>query len=114
MIALLTAPLLSARADVPESERREVLHLLNFVISTDCVFERNGKKHSGEEAYSHIQRKYKYAKNYISTTEEFIEYTAAKSTVSGKEYLVYCGDEAPITSRQWLVEELAAYRDANK
>lgn len=100
-------------SQAPESYERERLHLLNFVIQTECDFERNGKKHSGEDAYKHIQRKYKYAKPYISTTEQFIEYTATKSTVSGKEYLVYCGSEEPITSKQWLLDELQSYRQEN-
>lgn len=102
-----------AFSQAPEPYEREKLHLLNFIIQTECDFERNGKKHSGEDAYKHIQRKYKYAKPYISTTEQFIEFTATKSTVSGKEYLVYCASEEPITSKQWLLEELQNYRQEN-
>lgn len=97
-------------ADVAESQRREVLHLLEFVVSTDCIFERNGRKHTGEEAYKHIKRKYDHFKSKISSTEEFIEYSATKSTVSGKEYFVYCENYAPVTSKDWLLEELGKYR----
>lgn len=111
---LLSSLFLSAPkifADVPESQRREVLHLLDFVISTDCSFERNGSKHSGEEAYKHIKRKYEHFKNKITSTEEFVEYSATKSTVSGKEYLVYCETDAPVTSKDWLLDELGTYRN---
>ncbi len=101
---------MTASADVPESEKREVLHLLEFVVSTDCSFERNGSKHTGEEAYKHIKRKYEHYKNDITTTEEFIEYSATKSTVSGKEYLVYCETGTPVTSKDWLLKELSVYR----
>ena len=108
---LLAVPALS---DVPDAQKAEVLHLIQFVETTDCAFERNGKKHSGEEAAKHINRKYGHFRGQITTTEEFIEYSASKSTMSGKEYLVYCGDDAPITSQEWLLEELSAYRAANQ
>ncbi len=98
-------------ADVPPSQKPEVKHLLQFVETTDCIFERNGKKYDGEKASKHIKRKYKYFRDEITTTEEFIEYCATKSTVSGKSYLVYCDDTGPIESSVWLLQELAEYRE---
>lgn len=99
-----------ANSDVPDSQKPEVQHLLEFVETSDCTFERNGKKYDGADAAYHIKRKYKYFKNKITTTEEFIEYSGTKSTMSGKPYLIYCGDKGPITSQDWLVEELTLYR----
>lgn len=110
ILGFLTLLPLTVSADVPEPQKREVLHLLAFVVSTDCTFERNGSKHTGEEAYNHIKRKYGHFRSKITTTEEFIEYSATKSTVSGKEYLVYCDSSAPVTSKNWLLEELDKYR----
>jgi len=98
-------------ADVPESQKPEVLHLLEFVQTTECTFERNGKKYDGDEASKHIKRKYKHFKGQITTTEEFVEYSGTKSTMSGNFYLVYCGDNDPIKSSVWLLEELNQFRE---
>ena len=98
-------------ADVPESQKPEVRHLLEFVETTGCTFERNGKKYNGERASKHIERKYNHFRDKITATEEFIEYSGTKSTISGEFYLVYCEDNDPIKSRDWLLEELARFRE---
>jgi len=100
-----------AHSDVPDSQKPEVQHLLEFVETSDCTFERNGKKYNGADAVNHIKRKYKYFRNKITTTEEFIEYSGTKSTMSGKPYLIYCYNKAPMESSVWLLEELARYRN---
>ena len=98
-------------ADVSESQKPEVKHLIVFVETTECSFERNGKKYDGERASKHIKRKYNHFRDKITTTEEFIENAGTKSTMSGNFYLVYCGDNEPITSSAWLLEELNRFRD---
>jgi len=98
-------------ADVSESQKPEVEHLLVFVETTECAFERNGKKYNGERASKHIKRKYNHFRDKITTTEEFIEYSGTKSTMSGNFYLVYCGDNDPIKSRDWLLKELTQFRE---
>ena len=100
-------------ADVPAEQKPEVEHLLEFVETTDCEFERNGKKYNGERASRHIKRKYKHFRDEISSTEEFIEYSATFSTRSGKSYLVYCSEDAPVKSSTWLLEELGQFREQN-
>ncbi len=98
-------------ADISESQKPEVEHLLLFVETTECSFERNGKKYDGERAAGHIKRKYNHFRDKITTTEEFIEYSGTKSTMSGKDYLVYCGDNGPIKSSAWLLEALKQFRE---
>ena len=98
-------------ADVSESQKPEVEHLLLFVKTTECAFERNGNKYNGERASKHIKRKYKHFKDQITTTEEFIEYSGTKSTISGNFYLVYCDESNPVKSRDWLLEELNKFRE---
>lgn len=112
VLTLFIASAHTALSDVPDSQKAEVEHLLEFVETTKCIFERNGKKYNGIDAAKHIKRKYKYFKNQITSTEEFIEYSGTKSTVSGKPYMVYCGDGEPIESKTWLIEELALYRNS--
>ena len=103
-----------ALADVSDAQREEVAHLLEFLRTTPCTVERNGKKHDGENAYSHVQKKYNYFRDDIETTEEFIEYSATKSTMSGKYYRVLCEGQAPVRTQDWLLRELDGYRKKHK
>ncbi|MFT5591792.1 MAG: hypothetical protein ACI8SR_000147 [Oceanicoccus sp.] len=89
---------------------QEINHLLSFVESTQCKYERNGTLHSGVDAVAHIKKKYDYFKDDIKTTEDFIELSATKSTMSGKVYNVHCPNEKAITAKQWLLNELASFR----
>jgi hypothetical protein len=97
-------------ADVPPEQKPEVEHLLNFVGNSACTIDRNGTTYPAEDAVSHIKKKYAYFKNDIDTTEDFIELSATKSTMSGKFYMVRCGDDAQIKTREWLLQELGSYR----
>jgi hypothetical protein len=98
------------RADVPPAQRGEVEHLLDYVAQSGCTMLRNGSEHQGPEAREHIQRKYDYFRDEIASTEQFIEYSATKSTMSGKYYTVRCPGQGEQRSQDWLLEELAAYR----
>ncbi len=100
----------SAYADVPPAQKNEVAHLLNFVNNSSCTVKRNGKSHRGKEIVNHILKKYKYFKGDIENTEQFIEYSATKSTMSGRYYMVRCGNENPIKTQDWLLMELETYR----
>jgi hypothetical protein len=90
---------------------QEITYLLEFIEQSGCQFDRNGSVHDPAEARSHIEMKYDYAKKWISTTEDFIEYTATKSSMSGKLYHVVCNGER-IPSGEWLLQALAEYRKA--
>jgi hypothetical protein len=107
IMALLS---MDARSDVPDADRHEVLHLLDYLRNSDCAMERNGKNYDSEGAYSHVKRKYEYFRDEIRTSEDFIEYSASKSTMSGKYYRVFCKDESAVLTRDWLLEELRNYR----
>ena len=99
-----------ARADVPENQIAEVNHLINFVKTSDCVLNRNGTDHSGEKSVAHIQKKYNYFRKKIKSTEDFIEYSATKSTMSGKYYTVTCPSQKAVRSQDWLLKELERFR----
>ncbi|WP_299979413.1 DUF5329 family protein [uncultured Pseudoteredinibacter sp.] len=104
-----------ADASEPAKSQQEINHLLAYVKSTNCQYERNGKRHSGKEAVKHIQRKYRYFADEIKTAEDFIRLCATKSTMSGKYYKVHCvtgkAIKNEIKSVDWLSEELLRYRD---
>ncbi|AZZ96165.1 DUF5329 family protein [Pseudoalteromonas sp. R3] len=88
----------------------EINHLLMYVAKTQCRYERNGTLHTGAEAVEHIQKKYEYFSDDIGSAEEFIQYAATKSKLSGKHYQVHCDGQPPLTSKDWLLDELSTYR----
>lgn len=91
----------------------EIQHLLSFVEHSACTFERNGKVYTSPEAREHIQNKYDYIKDRVKTTEDFIEYAASKSSMSGALYYVSC-DGVRQPSGDWLSNELSQYRADEK
>ena len=100
----------AVNADVPPEQKPEVEHLLEYVRQSECVMVRNGSEHGGEKAVEHIQKKYEYFEDDITSTEVFIEYSATKSTMSGKYYTIRCPGKEEIRTQDWLLEELAAFR----
>jgi hypothetical protein len=91
--------------------QQEINHLLEFVTNTSCQYERNGSVYDGVRAEQHIKRKYEYFKDKIKSAEDFIKYSATKSTMSGKQYKIHCENIATQNSSDWLLDELKKYRD---
>jgi len=100
--------------NVLASTQDEINHLLTFVASTDCKYERNGTMHIGTEAVEHINKKYAYYSDDIESTEDFVKYSATKSKMSGKYYKIHCSNKASIKSKDWLLTELTVYRKSQK
>jgi len=63
-------------------------------------------------AYFHLRDKYEHMRNaaLISTSEDFINQVGSESASSGEPYKVRCNGGQPVTSRQWLNDELARFR----
>jgi len=87
----------------------EIKHLIEYIENSKCTFIRNGKEYNAEEALTHIQNKYEYAKRWIKSAEDFIKYTMTKSSMSGQPYTVWC-DGKKILSAEWLTAELKRFR----
>ena len=100
-------------ADVPSEQKAEVDYLLEYVSKSGCEMNRNGSRHKGDEAVSHIQKKYDYFRDDIKSTEDFIEYSATQSTMSGKFYMVECEGQEPIRTKDWLLDALLKYREGS-
>lgn len=83
----------------------EIASLLYFIEQSECTFIRNGKQYDTLEARQHIEIKYTYFKERITTAEEFIQYSAAGSTITGKSYRVLCNGVS-MNSSDWLNAEL--------
>jgi len=103
-----------ALSDVPPEQKPEVEFLIETVRTTDCKFDRNGKKYDGKKAASHLERKYKHYKDEITSTETFIEYSATKSMITGADYYIICPGAAPARSQDWLLQKLSEFRQKNK
>lgn len=92
---------------------REIAALLSLLRSSTCRFERNGRWYDGERAAEHLQRKLDYATGRgmaPASAEEFIEKAATRSSFSGREYRVQCGDAVAIPARTWFVAALKQLR----
>ena len=107
MALLLSALLIPTGAAAGPEE--EITHLLRAIEQSDCVFTRNGKEHTGVEALEHIGTKYDYVKRKVKKAEDFIEYAATKSSMTGRPYLVRCGEKEMPTA-EWLKAKLAEFR----
>jgi hypothetical protein len=97
-------------ADVPKEQVAEVNHLLAFINNSGCIIKRNGTKHPAFKGVEHIRNKYNYFRDEINNTEDFIKYSATKSTLTGNYYLVSCSGRKFIKTRDWLLTELNNFR----
>lgn len=112
-VLLLVIPaIFSAQGALADAVPAEIDHLLTRVGSSDCVFVRNGKRHSAADAEDHLRMKYRRGKRYAATTEDFIERLASRSSMSKKLYQIDCPGEPLTPSGEWLSRRLAEYRAA--
>lgn len=111
-IMLLVAVLLGNMASqADESDMNaEIDYLLDTVVTSNCIFIRNGSEYKSEAARDHLQMKRKRGKRYFDSADEFIEKIASKSSWSGKNYMIQCDDEPKQTARAWFIALLKKYR----
>ncbi|QOL51967.1 DUF5329 domain-containing protein [Massilia litorea] len=110
---LLVATLHGAALAAPEPKAQaEIAHLLDYVATPGCQFNRNGSWHDGSEARAHLQKKYDYLvkRDLVTNAESFIERGATQSSMSGKPYLVKCGGGKAVASAVYMKEELKRFR----
>jgi uncharacterized protein DUF5329 len=93
------------------SAKDEIDHLLSYVAASSCTFVRNGSEYPAQKARDHLVDKYRFAGSRIATAEQFIDYLATKSSLSGRPYHVHCG-KSDEESGPWLNAELRRYRSA--
>ena len=110
LLAVLVLP--AALAEPDEVARTEIAHLLNYLETSGCQFQRNGSWYAPARAASHLNQKYEYLlkKDLATTAEQFIERAATESSASGKPSSVKCGDAAAVPSAEWLRAELQRFR----
>lgn len=100
-----------ARAAPSSAAQREIDHLLGYLETSGCEFQRGGKWHDARAARKHIEVKYRYLlqRDMVQSTEGFIADAATASTMGGDAYQVRCaGVTQP--SAAWLRTELDRMR----
>jgi hypothetical protein len=103
----------AASADISPAAKLEITHLLEYLETSGCQFCRNGTWYDNMKAIrEHAEMKYRYFvnKGRIHSAEDFIQWAASRSELSGKPYLVRCGNGSTEPTAQWLNEELDRYR----
>ena len=108
LVALLMAT--SPAIAVGSETDTEIQFLLTRVSDSGYVFVRNGKDHSAEDAADHMRRKYKHFEDEIKTPEQFVEFAATKSMMTGRRYRIRFSDGTEMDTADWLLGELAAFR----
>jgi hypothetical protein len=105
----------SAYAQDDERSRQEIVHLLDYVTQQGCQINRNGSWYDSKAAREHLQQKYDYLqrRKLAPDAKAFIERAASSSSMSGKAYMVRCGNGQPVPSAEWLNAELSRYRAAH-
>ena len=90
----------------------EISHLLAYLRTSGCEFQRNGTWYSARDATAHLERKSQYLVKHaqIGSAEDFIERAASKSSMSGEPYLVRCQLDQTVPSAVWLRAELDRFR----
>ena len=109
LLLLAAAPVLAQ--DSADDATSQIAHLLAFIRASPCTFIRNGDSYDGPAAADHVRDKYEYYRDDIKSAEDFIDLAASRSALSGRAYQVRCPGSDLQPARDWLLGELASYRN---
>ena len=97
-----------AQSDV---EQKKIEDLIGEIANLhDARFIRNGSEYGVDQAVDHIRTKLRYAGSRVKTAEDFINYCATGSSVTGEKYLIRFGNGQTVESAVFLRGKLAEYR----
>ena len=89
------------------TEKEKIEALISIVENLEgATFIRNGDEHTCADAAEHMRRKWKWKGDDIETARDFIQVAAAKSSTSGKAYVIRFEDGKEVTSEVFLTAEL--------
>jgi hypothetical protein len=113
LLALLWLPALATEADGASAADAdtEIHYLIETTGKRDCSFIRNGKSHTATDAESHLRLKYSNGKRWVSSTEQFIDRIASKSSWTGKKYYIDCPGAERQLAGDWMSARLVQYRN---
>jgi len=116
--AVLAAPGLQAPAAPPPTRAgnsapvhmTEAAKIQALIASVEqlqgAVFIRNGSEYDGAKAAAHLRRKLGYAGSKVKTAEQFIDYLATGSSMTGKPYKIRFADGHSVDSAVYFREQL--------
>ncbi len=93
-----------------ESLDQTIDYLIDYIAKSDARFIRNGTSYTPAEAVEHVKAKYAHFKNRIKTPEDFIRFSASKSLLSGRPYLVRTHEGKEMRLDEWLTAALKEHR----
>ena len=76
-------------------------------------FVRNGTEYEAPAAASHLRLKLKAAGRKVKTAEDFIQYCASRSSISGEPYLIRFTDGTTVKSEAFFRNQLKAFPKTN-
>lgn len=111
LMALMLFLILAGLAAAPGGrESARIEFLMRAVEGSGATFIRNGTEYSAGEAAAHLRLKMSKAGQKISTAEQFIDYLASKSSLSGKPYYLKLKDGSKTEARVWLHQKLKQFK----
>jgi hypothetical protein len=110
-VLLLTAAIVCAQSN---SETAKIEYLIASVGELKgAKFVRNGTDYDAPAAASHLRLKLRAAGSKVKTAEDFIQYCASGSSISGEPYLIRFIDGATVKSEVFFRNQLKAFLKAN-
>jgi hypothetical protein len=102
----------AAAAPLSPAARVEIDALVSKLETSGCEINRNGTWYPAADVRSHLETKLNYLekRGAVENAEQFIERAASKSSMSGRPYLIRCGDQPAMETGAWLTRELQAMR----
>jgi hypothetical protein len=89
------------------SEAQKIDALIGSVEHlSGAVFIRNGTEYDGHKAAAHLRRKLGAAGKRVGTAEQFIDYLATGSSMTGKPYKIRFADGRTVESATYFRAEL--------
>ena len=111
LLVVLVVPALDQQAvDQSAVEQQKIAWLIESVAALhDARFIRNGQAYDATRAADHLRLKLRFAGDRVKTAEDFINYCATRSSMSGRRYSIRFGDGRTVDAATFLRQRLAAY-----
>jgi len=111
LLVVLVAPALAQQAvDLSTVEQQKIGWLIESVAALhDARFIRNGQAYDAARAADHLRLKLRFAGDRVKTAEDFINYCATRSSMSGRRYSIRFADGRTVDAAMFLRQPLAAY-----
>ncbi|KFN43513.1 DUF5329 family protein [Arenimonas oryziterrae] len=95
------------------NEARDIEALIQTVAHLQgATFLRNGSEYTAVKAAEHLRLKWKNAGSRVKTAEQFIDYCATRSSMSGETYRIRLVDGKTVDSAVFLRARLKELRGA--